>query len=244
MAATVSRRGGASRHGSRRRTGASAGGALVRAFAPGVQWRPGCPDRFTGGFNLMDREHWPPVIKQRMAEFKVEEVTAFIKLAAMSSRKKYFSEEAWAKLMKLQKKSAADHSRMWQARVDLFQDIEKALQEDPASEIAQALVARWRAQQDEASGGDSEIRAALLRGWAHRRHWPPSMRWQVEGLHMMSFERFEKAADFLDRAVAAGTPDSIKEDTPMTDIRRDVDALLAEFDEEMASTRRMLERVP
>lgn len=157
---------------------------------------------------LMDREHWPPVMKQRMAEFKVEEVTAFIKLAALSSRKKYFTENAWARLMKLRQMSIADHSRMWQARVDLFQDIEKALQEDPASEIAQALVARWRAQQDEFSGGDSEIKAAMLQSWAHRRHWPASVRWQVEGLHMMSFERFEKAADFLDRAVAAGTPET------------------------------------
>ncbi len=153
----------------------------------------------------MDREHWPPVMKQRMAEFKVEEVSAFIKLAALSSRKKYFTENAWTRFMKLRQMSIADHSRMWQARVDLFQDIEKALQEDPASEVAQALVARWRAQREEFSGGDSEIKAALLRSWAHRRHWPASVRWQVEGLHMMSFERFEKAADFLERAVAAGT---------------------------------------
>jgi DNA-binding transcriptional MerR regulator len=126
----------------------------------------------------MDREHWPPVMKQRIAEFKVEEATAFIKLAALSSRKRYFSEAAWAKLMKL-RENEKDHSRMWQARVDLFRDIEKALGEDPAGEIAQALVARWKAQQDDASGGDPEIRTALLRGWSNRRNWPPSMRWQV-----------------------------------------------------------------
>lgn len=151
----------------------------------------------------MDREHWPPVMKQRMAEFKVEEATAFIKLAALSSRKKYFSEDAWAKLLKrFREQSVSDHSRMWQARVDLFRDIEKALLRDPAGETAQALVARWRAQLDEASGGDSEIKTALLHGWTNRRRWPPSVRWQVEALHMMNFERFERAADFLDRAAA------------------------------------------
>jgi DNA-binding transcriptional MerR regulator len=148
----------------------------------------------------MDREHWPPVMKQRMAEFKVEEATAFIKLAALSSRKKYFSEGAWAKLMKLREQSVEDHSRQWQARVGLFLDIEKALLRDPAGEIGQALVARWRAQLDEASGGDAEIKNALLHGWTNRGNWPPSVRWQVEALHMMSFERFEKCADFLDRA--------------------------------------------
>jgi DNA-binding transcriptional MerR regulator/uncharacterized damage-inducible protein DinB len=183
----------------------------------------------------IDREHWPPVMKQRMAEFKVEEVTAFIKLAALSARKKYFSEEAWAKLTKLQQRNVADHSRMWQARVDLFHDIENALDQDPAGEIAQDLVARWNVQQEEASGGDAEIKAALLQGWGHRTQWPPSMRWQVEGLHMMSFERFEKAADFLDRAVA---------EAKAAGRRPAVDALLAEFDREMTGTRKMLECVP
>ena len=186
----------------------------------------------------MDREHWPPVMKQRMAEFRLEEVTAFIKLAVLSSRKKYFSEEAWAKLLKLQQQSGEDHSRQWQARVDLFHDIEKTPEKDPAGEIAQALVARWNAQQDEASGGDPEIKAALLRTWAHRRDWPASVRWHVEALHMMSFERFEKAADFLDKAAA------IQERKNMTGSRDRVEMLLSEFDEEMASTRRILERVP
>jgi len=183
----------------------------------------------------MDREHWPPVMKQRLAEFKVEEATAFIKLAALSSRKQYFSEEAWAKLMKL-RENEKDHSRMWQARVDLFADIEKALLRDPAGEIAQALVARWKAQLDEASGGDPEIKTALLRGWTNRRHWPPSMRWRVEALHMMSFERFERCADFLDRAVAF----EMKESPAM----KTMETLLAEFDQEMANTRKMLERIP
>jgi uncharacterized damage-inducible protein DinB len=124
--------------------------------------------------------------------------------------------------------------------VDLFADIEKALLRDPAGEIAQALVARWRVQLDEASGGDAEIKAALLRGWTNRRHWPPSVRWQVEALHMMSFERFERCADFLDRAAAFNSPEITKESVSMTT----VEALLAEFDDEMANTRKMLERAP
>jgi DNA-binding transcriptional MerR regulator len=185
----------------------------------------------------MDREHWPPVMKQRMAELRVEECTAFIKLAVLSSRKQYFSEEAWAKLVKL-RENETDHSRMWQARVDLFADIEKALLRDPAGEIAQALVARWRAQLDEASGGDPEIKTALLRGWTNRRNWPPSV--QVEALHMMSFERFERCADFLDRAAAFNSPEIPKENASM----KTVVMLLAEFDEEMANTRKMLERAP
>jgi uncharacterized damage-inducible protein DinB len=101
------------------------------------------------------------------------------------------------------------------------------------------LVARWRAQQEEASGGDAEIKTALLQGWANRRHWPESMRWQVERLHMMSFEQFEKAADFLDEAAAT------QKGTEITSTRGEkLATLLSEFDEEMVTTRRMLERVP
>jgi len=129
---------------------------------------------------------------------------------------------------------------LWQARVDLFRDIEKALGEDPAGEIAQALAERWQTQLDEASGGDAEIKAALLWGWENRQNWPPSMRWQVEALHMMSFERFEKAADFLDKA--AGT---LQHGAAMTTTRRDhVETLLSAFLDETANTRKILERLP
>jgi uncharacterized damage-inducible protein DinB len=184
----------------------------------------------------IDREHWPPVMKQRMVEFRIEEVSQFIRLAESASRKQFFSEAAWTRLLELQQRKVEDHSRMWQDRVDLFRDLEKALDEDPAGAIAQALVARWSSQLDKACGGDAEIRAALLQGWSHRRHWLPSMRWRVEGLHMMSFNRFEKAADFLDKARAAATAGTIGEGVAMT--------LLAEIDQEMANTRRMLECVP
>ena len=45
-----------------------------------------------------------------------------------------------------------------------------------------------------------------MKQWADRRHWPATLRWQMEGLHGMSSEQFERAADFIDAAVAAGAP--------------------------------------
>jgi uncharacterized damage-inducible protein DinB len=183
----------------------------------------------------MDRTNWPEAMKQRLAEHKVEEVYTFVRQAMIASRKQYFSEAAWEKLTKLMQ---TDRSAQWQARVDLFRDIEAALDEDPAGETGRKLVARWNEQLDFNSGGDPEIRAGLLAGWSHWRDWPGSIRWQVEALHMMSFERFEKAADFLDRAVAAtkrGNPE-------MTNSLKA--ALLEEFEEEMAATLLVLERVP
>jgi DNA-binding transcriptional MerR regulator/uncharacterized damage-inducible protein DinB len=185
----------------------------------------------------MDRAKWPAAMKQRAAEYNMEEVHAFIRQATLASRKKYFSDRAWAKLMGLTKRTE-DHSAQWQARVDLFRDVEAALGEDPAGEKAQALAARWQAQIDANSGGDPEIRVGLLAGWAHRREWPASVRWQVEALHLMSFEGFERAADFLDRAVAASNTKKAE----MTKTLKS--ALTEEFDEEMTATRKILENVP
>jgi TipAS antibiotic-recognition domain len=88
----------------------------------------------------------------------------------LPSRKKYFSESAWDKLMELRKRTE-DHSAQWQARVDLFRDIEAALGEDPGGEKAQELAARWQAQIEEASGGDPEIKLGLLAGWSPPIFW-------------------------------------------------------------------------
>jgi DNA-binding transcriptional MerR regulator/uncharacterized damage-inducible protein DinB len=185
----------------------------------------------------MDRANWPEPMKQRMAEFKIEEISNFVSRAALSTSKQFFSEEKWAKLKSLREQSASENSRRWQDRVDLFRDLEQALDQDPAGEAAQALVARWNEQQNEISGGDDEIKEMLLKGWSNRKNWRPSMRWRVEALHLMSFERFEKAADLLDRARGAKDPQPTTEEIHMG-------PNLAEFDQEMSGARRMLERIP
>jgi hypothetical protein len=148
-------------------------------------------------------------MKRRIAEFNLEEVTAFIEQAAISSRKRYFSEQAWATWMVLRNKSPEELSRSWQARVDLFRDIESALGVDLAGETAQALARRWMVQLvDDASAGDRGVNTGLMKQWADRQHWPATLRWQIEGLHPMSAEQFEQAADFIDAAVAAGASDA------------------------------------
>jgi hypothetical protein len=94
-------------------------------------------------------------------------------------------------------------SRSWQAHVDLFRDIEAALNEYPAGEKGQALARRWIAQLEDESSGDAEIKAALMKAWADRQNWPATLRWHTEGIVMMTGERFDKAADFIDKALAA-----------------------------------------
>ena len=156
-----------------------------------------------------DRANWPAAMKQRLAEYNREEVAAFINRVALSSRRKYFSEAAWVRYTELRDRAMKDpqaRSSGWQERIDLFRDIEAALNEDPAGEMGQALAHRWLTQVEAASGGDPEVKAGLLNSWADRRNWTAILRWNMEGMVMMNTERFDRAADFLDAACRAAVP--------------------------------------
>lgn len=155
----------------------------------------------------MDRENWPPPMKRRITEFNLEEVSTFIKTVAVSGRKRYFSEAAWTRFVELRKRILNDTAAVscrWQAKVDLFRDVEAVLNEDPGGEKGQGLAQRWIAQLEDESSGDAEIKAGLVKAWADRQNWPATVRWYMEGIFMMTGERFDKAADFIDRTIAAG----------------------------------------
>jgi DNA-binding transcriptional MerR regulator len=157
----------------------------------------------------MDRQNWPAAMKQRLAEYKLEEVHEFIKQAALSARKKYFPEAAWTRYSELRRRAMEDpqaRSAAWQERLDLFNDVEAALGQDPTGETGQALARRWLAQVETASGGDPELRAGLLSTWADRANWAATLRWNMEGMVMMNTERFDRVADFLDQACRAAVP--------------------------------------
>jgi DNA-binding transcriptional MerR regulator len=125
----------------------------------------------------MDREHWPPAMKRRIAEFGLEEVTAFVEQAALWSRKKYFSDEAWVTWIEIRHHAAQNYSSVWQSQVDLFRDVEFCLGEDPAGEKAQTLGSRWQVLMDAKAGHDAGVRAGLTKAWAERRNWSASLRW-------------------------------------------------------------------
>ncbi|HEX3747927.1 MAG TPA: MerR family transcriptional regulator [Bryobacteraceae bacterium] len=185
--------------------GSSAAQALAdRWLRLSVRAWTGDPDAQTDSTAAwMDRQNWPPAMKQRMAEYRREEVTAFIQRAGMCARKKYFSAAAWTRYEGLRERRLIDtdaRGAFWQERLDLFHELEAAAGEDPAGERGQSLAHRWTAQIDEESGGDPEVKAGLLTCWADRANWSATVRWYLEGIAMMNTERFEKAAGFLDDA--------------------------------------------
>jgi DNA-binding transcriptional MerR regulator len=148
----------------------------------------------------MDRDHWPAEMKARIAEFRLEEITELIRQAALCARKKYFSETAWD-LVVAKRKRTGLMPQTWQGHVDLFREAEGMLQEDPTSDPGKYLAERWDALLNADCDGNPSVKAGLVRCWADRPNWSAAVRWMEEGVHMMSGERFQRVADFLDRTI-------------------------------------------
>jgi len=91
----------------------------------------------------------------------------------------YYSQAAQAKLAEKRKQWTpelqAEATRAW---TELFRDVEAAVDEDPRSEKAQALTARWKKLVEGFTGGDSEISKGLGKVWADRQNWPSTMKEQ------------------------------------------------------------------
>ena len=111
---------------------------------------------------------------------------------------KYFREEAQDALAA--RKAAWTPELQAQAERDwsgLFRDIESALDEDPSSPRAQALVDRWNALLQAFIGGDLQLVHGVKALYANRAAWPESFREQ-----MAPFTD-ERVWEFYRRAVAA-----------------------------------------
>ena len=92
---------------------------------------------------------------------------------------KYYSAEAQAKLAEKRKEWTpelqAEATRAW---TELFRDVEAALDEDPRSEKAQSLAARWRKLIEGFTGGDPELARGVGKAWGDRANWPATMQEQ------------------------------------------------------------------
>jgi DNA-binding transcriptional MerR regulator len=149
-----------------------------------------------------DRQHWPARDRDNIASLNLEKIAEFIGQALARPRKKYFSENAWAKLLEFGKTHAQEIEGIFRVRVELSHDIRASLTEDPGSEKAQALVARWLKLSDIESDGDPEIKDGIMKSMADRKNWPAWVKREVASRYQMSFADFNRAADFIERALA------------------------------------------
>ena len=116
--------------------------------------------------------------------------------------KQYYTEEAWAELtrrreqMTPEMRDAAEHgTQLW---LELFRDVEASLGEDPASEKAQALVARWKQLVESFTGGNAAISEGVRKAWADRLNWPANLQ------RMSTPFGDRRVWEFIEKAAAAG----------------------------------------
>jgi len=139
-----------------------------------------------------DRKNWPAAMQQCNAEFHWEKIIPFLQQAMTAYRKKYYSEEAWAKI----KQRPEEEAQLWAAWIALFKEVAAALDEDPAGDKAQELCAKWADLAEKTSGGDPEVKAGKIKEWRDHENWPESAKQRISSL------RLEEVVDFIKRAYA------------------------------------------
>jgi DNA-binding transcriptional MerR regulator len=150
------------------------------------------PEVWEGAANAWaDRKNWPAAMQQCNAGYHWEKIIPFLQQAMTAYRKKYYSEEAWAKVMHRPEQERAQISAAWTA---LFQQVAGVLDQDPGSDKAQKLCAQWADLAERHSGGDPEVKAGILEEWRDHQNWPASAQQKISSF------RLEEVVEFIKRA--------------------------------------------
>jgi len=138
-----------------------------------------------------DRNNWPAALQQRIVEQHIDKIAPFIGQAMTAYRKKYYSDEAWARLMQ---RPEEERTQLWAAWIALFKEVAAVLDEDPAGDKAQELCAKWAELAERTSGGDPEVKVGKIKEWRDHENWPESAKQSI------SSYRLEEVIDFIKKA--------------------------------------------
>jgi DNA-binding transcriptional MerR regulator len=107
---------------------------------------------------------------------------------------------ALSETLQLQRRALEEKQELLSRTIRTIQVAEEAIERGKAADPA--VLKRVIEVLDVASGGDPGVKAGLMNVWADRKNWTATLRWLEETLSMVTAERFDTAADFLDKAVA------------------------------------------
>jgi DNA-binding transcriptional MerR regulator len=117
----------------------------------------------------------------------LQQVITVMHIQNVDAMRKYFSDEAWEQW----KHYYADWpSPEWRT---LYRDVSAALDEDPSSDVAQALAERWLSLAKSQPAG--AIRTGLMKAWADREHWPAALK-----RRLVEFD-VERTTEFINEAL-------------------------------------------
>jgi MerR family transcriptional regulator, thiopeptide resistance regulator len=139
----------------------------------------------------VDREHWPSVLKRRLAEFNIERATEFVNDALWIR---------WDREREERARKGEVPPRASPSRRALFHQWKDLLGTDPSGPAAQVLAARWRALMDEETGGDEEMKADLKRTFRSRQAWPRGLKRYFASLYETDLDTWDQVTDFIEQA--------------------------------------------
>ena len=138
-----------------------------------------------------DREHWPAVLRRRLAEFDIERGMAFINAAVWI---RYDRER------EVRARAGEVQPRVNPSRLALFREWTRLIDTDPSSADAQKTLARWNELLDRETGGDEEVKADMNRAFRGRQRWPAGMKRYWAALYDTDVETWDRVVDFIERA--------------------------------------------
>jgi DNA-binding transcriptional MerR regulator len=113
----------------------------------------------------------------------LQEVIRVMSMQDIEVMQKYYSDEAWGRWQHYYEDWP---SPAWQA---LYREVKAAMGSDPAAPQAQALADRWLALTKEDAVSPA-VRTGLIKAWADRDHWPPSLKRRLEEFDVERATRF------------------------------------------------------
>ena len=148
-------------------------------------------DRAIRAIREAERKPKPALLRKIIEVIQMQENTDWTS--------KYYSPEARAKIeVRAKDWTPEKQEQATKAWLDLIHDVEGSLNEEPASEKAQALVARWQELVGQFTQGDPETMAGLRKLYADQANWPP------EHKERMKVFLKKEVWDFMGKAMACG----------------------------------------
>jgi hypothetical protein len=145
---------------------------------------------------LLARHGFDLLSPRDLSMMRVEKVAKFI---GQTIGRKYYGSLSAIRLAHINKPPQEEHSKLW---VELFRDVESALGEDPASDRAQALAARWtKLKRDTEPGTDKSAPRPDGFEYVLRQKWP----WDASVVavsQVARLYRIEQVSAFLEKAWA------------------------------------------
>lgn len=142
-----------------------------------------------------DREYWPEEVQRHLSESHFAEISAFMGRAFASYRERHYGEIPPPR--QLERFTREERERLPLASAGLYFSAVESLDEDPGSEKAQALAARWMELMETSGGATRFAQGKYEKLIEWMQSWPEDFLREIHAID------YEKISSFLLRALSS-----------------------------------------